>query len=1099
MTSPETSTNTLYDTVYRKLKQAVYYDFDLFLKKKLASYESESENKNDILKIFKSIENSDNSISDELGEAIDGWINQISFYVLPKLVSPHPNQEAIDNPENNEKYGLSNVISSDNYYWHGLNYYIDMPIPLHMLDVLWIMKVGAYLDEELGDCCFGNRVHENLCERKNEDTSSHLMKIYGKQYAFWQNKALEFANNAIDNNEIVDILTLDFKQFYYHIEGDFGEIEAHITKKSEEAAFKGNLQTNLFLTSILLRIHEKYFEVVNNYISVTNSTIIDRQINKFLPIGLFSSGILANWHLKEFDKAVIKDVSPGYYGRYVDDCIFVFARTQYNTKDKVNHNDSPSKEEIIKKYLVETGLLSKPKKRDRQTTIDGTTIDKSDEGKSERNDDKEYRLNDSRFTNSRIAVQNNKVMLYHIDPNHSTAILRLFKKKIKENVSVFQYLPEESIIDTQDTGMHQLVFSDGSTNKLRNLQKLVVDDSKLAVVLSKQISHISLCSKPIEKIGVLTKNMFGDLRGNNYLAYMRVWEKMFSILLFSKKQEQEDELFAVSEELLEHINHLKPSTDFNYVYTDKMEGNKEEKEEISKSEKIFLDELSDKIQDALQKYLQYSVSQPLALYGKESRDKFAKKLFPTLKKYLQPNHYDSAEAQIIISIIDSFRAANLFPQHYVIYPLLNYLKYYDGDLFDVDVFNTDSLNILELNNYKLGTTPRFIHLYEYQLFFALKNLKSEKHLTECSNSGCPNSESPLCCYLQKANSDFGIGTHHTLGSQYDPHVIISSYSCMKDGANSKPVYPIKITINSDDKPLKKIRVGLVNLRITEKNLRQSFEPLEMPPNISLERWLLISQALNTAVRDKCDLVIFPECSIPHRWLSKLTHWSKQHQIGLVFGLEYIYNTKCPNTSSSDYTGSEKCIAFNMTAALLPFQINDKYKSCCVSLRIKNHYGPQEEKELNMCGYSLPDLGTSTYHLYNWRGNQFTIYNCFELADIQHRAIFRSELDFLIACSVNRDVNYFMDILESVVRDMHCYVIYSNTSEYGCSRIIQPKKHEERNIGQIGGGTNCTLLAGDLDIDALRKFQSHEYDETDNNFKPLPPGFNIKKVIKRSIE
>ncbi|ABN07100.1 hypothetical protein Mlab_0929 [Methanocorpusculum labreanum Z] len=959
-----------------------------------------------------------------------------------------------------------------------------MPIPLHMLDVLWIMKVGAYLDEELGDCCFGNRVHENLCERKNKDTSSHLMKIYGKQYAFWQNKALDFANKAIENNEIVDILTLDFKQFYYHIEGDFGEIEAHITKKSEEATFKGNLQTNLFLTNILLRIHEKYFEIVKNYISVTNRTIKDREINKFLPIGLFSSGILANWHLKEFDKAVIKDVSPRYYGRYVDDCIFVFARTQYNTKDKVNDNDSPSKEEIIKKYLVDSGLISEPKTRDVQLTLNYKI--------SEISGDKEYRLNDSRFTNSRIAVQNNKVMLYHVDPNHSTAILRLFKKKIKENVSVFQYLPEESIIDTQDTGMHQLVFSDGSTNKLRNLQKLVIDDSKLAIVLSKQISHISLCSKPIEKIGALTKNMFNDLRGNNYLTYMRVWEKMFSILLFSKKQEQEDELFAVSGELLEHIAHLKPSSDFNPV-------NKDGKEEINKSEKMILDELSNNIQDTLQKYLLYSMFQPLALFDGDSRDKFAKKISSILKKYLQSTHNEFSEALIIKYIIDSFRATNLFPQHYVIYPLLNYLENYDGDLFDVDVFNTDSLNFLELDNQKLDTTPRFIHLYEYQLFFALKNLKSENHLTECSKSTCSTSDSPLCCYLQKANSIFGKRTYNNWGSQYDSHVTVTPYLCMEYGENPNPVHPTKITIYSDDKPLKKIRVGLVNLRITEKNLRQSFEPLEMPPNISLERWLLISQALNSAVKDKCDLVIFPECSIPNRWLPKLTHWSKQHQIGLVFGLEYIYNTKSPDTSPSNNTGSEKCIAFNLTTALLPFQINDKYKSCCVSLRIKNHYGPQEEKELNMCGYSLPDLGTSTYHLYNWRGNQFTIYNCFELADIQHRAIFRSELDFLIACSVNRDVNYFMDILESVVRDIHCYVIYSNTSEYGCSRIIQPKKHEERNIGQIGGGTNCTLLAGDLDIDALRKFQSHQYDETDNSFKPLPPGFDIKKVIERSVE
>jgi hypothetical protein len=1069
--------NILYNSVYRKLKQAVYYNSDLFLKRKLALYECGNADKDNLQIIFQYME-SQKPIPENIKQIISDWINQISYYVLPKSVSPYCNIKEKGKAEEIENDELSNVISADTYYWHGINYYIDLPLPLHMLDVLWIMKVGVYLDEKLGDCCFGNRVHENLCEKKSKDAGSHLMKIYGKQYAMWQNKALDLANKAIDNKEIVDILTLDFKQFYYYVEGDFREIKEYITEKSKELTFTGDIQPALFLTDILERIHKKFNTIIQEYTSVTHKPITKTEIKYFLPIGLFSSGILANWHLKEFDKRVIDIIAPRYYGRYVDDCIFVFARAQYNEEDKGHHRDHLSKKALLQKYFVDTKILTAPKKGDIQTTLSGEPA--NNPGIS---DEEDYILIDPRFKEPRITVQNSKVMFYHVDPNYSTAILSLFKKKIKENASVFQYLPEESIIDTLDTGMHQLVFSDGSTNKLRNLKKLVVDDSKLAVTLSKQISHISLCSKPIPKIGELTKNMFKDLRGNNYLTYIRVWEKMFSILVFSRKQEQDEELLGMIGELLEHITHLEPSKDY---YTD------EHNVEIRANGKEILSKLSSKIHSVLIDYLQYSVSQPLALLDRKSRSTFANKLSTVLEKYLSLENSNPSEISLIESITDSFRAANLFPQHYVIYPLLNYLNDYDGDLVDVDVFNTNSIESLELDSQKLNTTPRFIHLFEYQLFFALKKIRCDQRLTDCSKSDCSTPDDPFCCYLQKADNEFGQRAYSNWGATYNSHVTVAPFPRIKY-YDTKPVCPTKITINSDEKTHEKIRVGIVNLLVSTNDLKHSYEPLEMSPNISLERWLKISQALNAAVKEKCDLVILPECSIPHRWLSTLTHWSKQHQIGLIFGLEYVYNSKTPDTISFDKKSDKECIAFNMTAALLPFQINELYKSCCVSLRIKNHYAPQEKEELKKFGYSLPDLKSSTYHLYNWRDTQFTIYNCFELADIQHRGIFRCELDYLIACSVNQDVPYFMDILDSVVRDLHCYVIYSNTSEYGCSRIIQPTKQDMKNIAQIGGGANSTLLVGELDIDALRKFHSHEYDGKESPFKPLPPGFNHKNV------
>ena len=99
----------------------------------------------------------------------------------------------------------------------------------------------------------------------------------------------------------------------------------------------------------------------------------------------------------------------------------------------------------------------------------------------------------------------------------------------------------------------------------------------------------------------------------------------------------------------------------------------------------------------------------------------------------------------------------------------------------------------------------------------------------------------------------------------------------------------------------------------------------------------------------------------------------------------------------------------------------------------------------------------------WKGLYFTNYYCFELADIVHRSIFRSKIDFLIASEWNKDINFYSNITEATSRDLHCYFIQVNTSDYGDSRITHPKRTENRDTLRIKGGKNTTLLVDELDI------------------------------------
>lgn len=96
------------------------------------------------------------------------------------------------------------------------------------------------------------------------------------------------------------------------------------------------------------------------------------------------------------------------------------------------------------------------------------------------------------------------------------------------------------------------------------------------------------------------------------------------------------------------------------------------------------------------------------------------------------------------------------------------------------------------------------------------------------------------------------------------------------------------------------------------------------------------------------------------------------------------------------------------------------------------------------------------------------------------------------------MNYYSNILESLSRDIHCYCVQVNSSDYGDSRITKPSKTEEKDIMRTKGGINSTILVDEIDIGKMRDFQLKEYElqANDRSFKPTPPGFDPEIVLKK---
>jgi predicted amidohydrolase len=276
-----------------------------------------------------------------------------------------------------------------------------------------------------------------------------------------------------------------------------------------------------------------------------------------------------------------------------------------------------------------------------------------------------------------------------------------------------------------------------------------------------------------------------------------------------------------------------------------------------------------------------------------------------------------------------------------------------------------------------------------------------------------------------------------------------------------------------------IQIALANIPVSELDIEASYLGR---PRLTRERFRLLSLLLNDISRyrsergAKVDLVVLPEVSIPGAWQPMLAHWSRSHGIGIVCGLEHRVD--------------HKMRAHNEVLTILPYRNATGYWSCVPIRRLKRFYSPGEEFVLLNEGRRLPRTMNARHHLYRWRGASFAVYNCFELASIEDRAIFKGHVDFLVATEFNRDVGYFSNIIESAARDLHCYVVQVNASGFGDSRVVVPAGRDSMNPLRIKGGDNLTFLTMRLDLDSLRVHQRKGYglQKDSRLFKPTPPDF-----------
>lgn len=261
-----------------------------------------------------------------------------------------------------------------------------------------------------------------------------------------------------------------------------------------------------------------------------------------MPIGFLPSNILSNWVLSPFDDAVVSQLNPLYYGRYVDDIIIV---------DKIEENSDFAQwakySEDPQKTFSEDKVMqcffcrdSKEPMLIRMNALSETSNCKNAVNSEEQA--KIYRLNPDLLVKTQmsgrpeIEVQDEKVKVFYFHSGASAALLDKFRRQIAENASEFRFFPMmNDLLEYEDFSEILELKRTESIHRLSEVEGFVINKFLLSKFLGKY-----------RKIATLVKTDDQDKLQDEILKlfdkralveYHSLWERLLEITMLGNRSE----------------------------------------------------------------------------------------------------------------------------------------------------------------------------------------------------------------------------------------------------------------------------------------------------------------------------------------------------------------------------------------------------------------------------------------------------------------------------------------------------------------------------------------------------------------------------------
>lgn len=465
---------------YLRLKSFIYYDSSsLNIRKQIAEFEkSEVSLKRRLNNLCKAVDQGDVSA--------DYWKKLFKKINYSLAVKTFAKEDDIDDQIIHSQFKNKNFKSEREVY------FAEIPIELQIVATLFVKSFGCKIERSLSNPPYGNKL--DSFEHFDGISISPGLKLYEpyfKKYQDWRNNAVDAVKSLNERGKNSILVSMDLQDFYHSSRVDFDKLEEFLSIHFELDGFDFGDFTiepeGKFVFNVVKEIHRRYMaccglEVIGN---------------KFLlPIGLISSGVVANWYLDPLDKAIQKELSPDYFGRYVDDILIVLPLK--------NGSKLPTKTKLIESLFCDKKLLLKKD--------DGYQVDVSD------------------LTS--LKVQTKKFQVIHFVSDELTSLLDKYVNDAKKKSSEYRLLPDEEAISADfDECAFNLEYS-GEGRGLTEIKGF--SDSKYGIsgFLAKKLT-LALQGENIDDSEANSK-LLRLFKGPMAIELYRLWEKLFTYFLISK-------------------------------------------------------------------------------------------------------------------------------------------------------------------------------------------------------------------------------------------------------------------------------------------------------------------------------------------------------------------------------------------------------------------------------------------------------------------------------------------------------------------------------------------------------------------------------------
>lgn len=487
------------EDAYLRLKSYIYYDSSsLNIRKQIAEFErSESTLKRKLKKLALEIHQGD--ISSDYWQKL---FNKIDYSLAVKK---------FDQVEDIDDAIIHSQFKNKNYTSNREVHFAIIPVELQIVSTLFVKLFGCKIEKSLSNMPYGHKL--DSFEHFDGVSISPGLKLYEPyyyKYQDWRNNAVETVKILNERGKNSILVSMDLQDFYHSSRVDFDKLKEFLSSHFEMDGFDFGDFTiepeEKFIFDVVKGIHSKYMECCG----------LDAVNNKYLlPIGLITSGVIANWYLDPLDKAIQKELEPDYFGRYVDDILIVLPLK--------NGSKLPTKKKLLTSIFCDSNLLLE-EGEGYQVAVDGLTC---------------------------LTVQSKKFQVIHFVSDELTSLLDKYINDAKKKSSEYRLLPDEEAISSDfDECAFNLEYS-GEGRGLNEIKGF--SDSKYGIsgFLGKKLT-LALQGEQVDEPEDNIK-LLRLFKGPMAIELYRLWEKLFTYFLISKDMKSFHKLHR---QLIEAIQEL---------------------------------------------------------------------------------------------------------------------------------------------------------------------------------------------------------------------------------------------------------------------------------------------------------------------------------------------------------------------------------------------------------------------------------------------------------------------------------------------------------------------------------------------------------------